>query len=393
MKQFILAHKFILLCVLCGVLFLSAVLVLILTFTGSKGVKPAVNSQVTSQVDSTNSQGEDVTNQNGETTDTDASSGSGTAGTSQANTTAGTGSNTTQPTTVTDGYQYFKDMNFEKGLRVRPIDSTGSAGILNFGDDSARSSLWTLAQHFSKYEIIGTALKTNADGSLEYANTGKMIRLFKDNGKNALRMELYADKEYAHPRQNGEGWPHILLGQDFVSYSKKKIGSFKTLNYSMDVRINYAENKMGSDYDPSLHCGQTTAYFTIQNLVGGSEDYGDYIWFGIPIFDNRKTFPEPFHLVDGGKSDATGKLIYTLGGSDFLESSYNNVNPKDGKWAHCEVDMMPYIKAAVLIGQQQGFLTHTKYEDLSVGSYNIGWEVTGTFNCSMDVKNISLIGK
>ena len=286
-----------------------------------------------------------------------------------------------------EGKQYFTDLQFSRGFL------SDSNTYLKF-DDNSQTPMWALGQNDSKHLISSAKMVVNTDGSREYTNLGKTIRMYDSYGSKALQLAVYGDKEYDRPRQDGEAWPHLLIGQVLSKRVLTPIHKYDKLIYSMDVKIGNVENCMSKeDYEPGAHCAQTTAYLTIQNLQSGSSGFGDYIWFGIPIYDSRSTFPAEFYLLDeGGKHDATGKIIYVLGGQDFLDRQYGGINPADGEWAHCEVDILPFVKQALETAQKAGHMKNTTFSDLRIGEFNIGWEVTGTFRCSMDIKNISLIG-
>ena len=299
-------------------------------------------------------------------------------------------------------YEYFKDPNFSRGIDMGCANyglNSYFRGNIYFNGNTSASPWWVGAQNFSRFEIIGTSPTNLGDGLFGYRNEGKLLGVYTDtDGSTAMRMEVYADTEFVQGEER-INWPHLLIGAEFNQTVKTKIANYDSLVYSMGVKINSCENMMSAEeYDDSKHCAQTTAYFTLQNLDRDSKGYGEFIWFGIPIFDNRSDFPGSMCIIDGdpnADSDrgATGAVIYVIGGEDMLEEIYGGVNPKDGKWATASIDILPYAKAALQMAHTKGLMTNTKWEQLCVGSFNLGWEVTGVFRCSMDVKNISLIGE
>ena len=141
----------------------------------------------------------------------------------------------------------------------------------------------------------------------------------------------------------------------------------------------------------------STAYLTLQNIDEDSPGFGEFIWFGIPIFDSRHRFPDPFRLIDGDPEEdserkATGAVIDVLGGETFLQNNYGGVNPADGEWATVTVDILPYVRETLVEAKAKGLMRHTEVEQLGMGSFNIGWEIPGVFDCSMELKNIQLTG-
>lgn len=287
-------------------------------------------------------------------------------------------------------YQYFKDTNFEKGFIIGGEEGRTS---LTFGKHLAEEPFWMMGENDTRFPIYTAPLIINGDGSMEYRNEAKCVKLFDTGFGTAVQMDCYGDVEFDHIRQDGEAWPHLLLGHDFCGSELIPLREFSSLIYQHDVVINQSENRMGDDLVRDAHVTQTTFYITLVNHTEGSLGYGDFIWFGVPVFDHRHVFPDAFHLLDvGGKHDATGKIIYVLGGEDFLKNNYGGVNPRDGKWAHCEVDVLKYVQQALDCAQSEGHMQNTKVEDLTIGHCNFGWEVTGGLRASMAIRNMSLLG-
>ena len=50
------------------------------------------------------------------------------------------------------------------------------------------------------------------------------------------------------------------------------------------------------------------------------------------------------------------------------------------------------VRETLAEAQAKGLMRRTTFEQLGMGSYNIGWEIPGVFDCSMELKNIQLIG-
>lgn len=281
---------------------------------------------------------------------------------------------------------YLTDPQFEKGLASFPPGG-GNRSVLTFGNSNGDPDVF-LAQHWSRYDIATDTLQMTANGSY-YEDSGKMVGRFKEGEKTFVRLAVFAQNEYTAPRKDGEGWPHLLLEQSF-NPDLPLVSSVKALPFSLTVRISQIKNWMGDAFNPELHTAQTTFYLTVQDHNHSSKGYLDYLWFGIPIFDARYTFPSEFYMKDGGKADCTSKMIYVPGGDEFLKTAYAGVNPADGDWATCNIDLLPYIKKAFSTAKVEGFLPNSSWEDMRLGSFNLGWEVQGTFSCCMDVCNWQL---
>ncbi|MEF2247319.1 hypothetical protein [Paenibacillus sp. IITD108] len=284
----------------------------------------------------------------------------------------------------------FDDPDFSLGFIIYPtLHSEGAKeiGRLKFDPEPA-NPVWHLAQWSSRYDIsLAKGEADEAKESYKYANEGKVVAKEYVDGEALLTLKVIGEMEYKDgTRKNGEAWPHLLIEQ--VMGDPQNVDSFSELMLNLDVRINDFEYLMTSDFDANLHAAQTTAYFGISNQNKESEGYSDFFWFGIPIFDSRFEYPPGGVIKDAGQPGASGALIYTPPGKEFLTK-----NMLDGEWETIHVDLIPYIQRAVEEGKQKGYLPKTSFEDLKITSFNLGWELPGTYNASLQIKNLELIGR
>ena len=298
--------------------------------------------------------------------------------------------------------RYFKDPDYRRGVDILCAShgvEKEFRGNVYFDVDCHEKPWWVGAQHFSRYEIIGTepAMK---DGLFGYHNDGKVLAVYDtEDGHRAIRLSVFGKNEYGEETRDDRGnWPHLLIGGEFREETPIYIHNYTSLVYTMSVRILHCENRMTPEtYREADHCAQTTAYLTLQNIDESSPGFGEFIWFGIPIFDSRHRFPDPFRIIDGdpeadAERKATGAVIDVLGGETFLQENYGGVNPADGEWATVTVDILPSVRETLAEAQAKGLMRRTTFEQLGMGSYNIGWEIPGVFDCSMELKNIQLTG-
>ena len=289
----------------------------------------------------------------------------------------------------------FEDSTFAYGLRVDSLaDKNGNKKRRTFRFEpttSGQKPIWTISQFASKFDIVGVEPQWFEDGSYGYQNEGKRISMMTDaDGDRALRLEVFGSTEYPKGEVRSD-WPHLLLCYEVNT--APCLTSVDKLVYSMDTRIVYSQSAFAEGETPTnANVSQATVYFTIQNRNTASAGYGEYFWFGLSVFDCRYDFPDNSHQLDVGDGrEATGQLIYVIGGDELLNNGYGGVNPADGEWAHLEVDILPYLRAGFEKAQENGLMQNTTYDDLGVGSYNFGWEVPGTVDCAMEMANIQLV--
>ena len=103
----------------------------------------------------------------------------------------------------------------------------------------------------------------------------------------------------------------------------------------------------------------------------------------MPIYDNRHRFPEDSQAKDFG---GTAKFIFTTALKSFTSES-----PHDGRWISLDKDLLPLMNEALQAAWASGFLSQSKKsEDYYISTMNMGWELPGTFEVEMQIRNLSL---
>lgn len=255
-------------------------------------------------------------------------------------------------------------------------------GELN-GFDAKTKPVWGLSQWSSKLPLEAAALTRSTDGALVCSNSAKSIVLGPNGTTKAdFSMAVNTGAEYgATARKSGEPWVHLLVEQEFDPPAPLK--SISAAKLHVEARLLRSRNLHRNDYTTGLHAAQFQIFFTVQNRNRESPGHGDLLWFGIPIYDNRHRFVPEFKAQDFG---GTAKFIFTPEGKTFTSASAH-----DGGWVVIERDLLPLMREALETAWARGFLKDSKqFEDYSIGGMNMGWELPGTFDVEMQVRNLSL---
>ncbi len=289
-----------------------------------------------------------------------------------------------------------------KGLGAG-IDDGKKQGIFPSSRESIGKPAWHIAQWASRYNFADPATTTTTEISkhvFEMRNPSKIFRVDSLNG--VVDMGLFASACYDKPRQKNEYWPHLLISTSFteprVPDGNCRVINIKKLTLNLDCKLlAFTDKHPGAD--PSLHAAQFLLHIVVQNLTRDDDGYGDMIWFGVPIFDNRKEIITEHFSKDRGKPDASGKFIFGM--------AHEAVRPmgttffKDGKIAAGEntspvpthADLLPWIHYAFQLARKNGFMRTTSFRDLYVSAMNLGWEMPGTYDATMRVSNLALIAE
>ena len=123
--------------------------------------------------------------------------------------------------------------------------------------------------------------------------------------------------------------------------------------------------------------------FRWQNLNRQSPGYGRYLWFGIPIYDDRSRVPAAFKAQDFG---GTSMFIFTPAGDVYTSQSAH-----DREWVTIDKDLLPLIREGLETAWKRGFLKESQsWADYRIAGMNLGWELPGTFDVELQIRNLSL---
>ncbi len=282
--------------------------------------------------------------------------------------------------------EVFRDLSLSGGLNLSAVNTAAkpleTGVVLRSGGNRAE---WRLAQWGTQFDLKDGLERDLPGGTRILRNSGKRVTVLPGGlAGEGIKLQVSGGDEFNGAlRKEGEVWPHLLLEQkiprDF------QIASLSSLDFKLSFKVDHCTNASVEALDPSLHTAQATAYWTIHNRNKESKDFGEMIWFGVPLFDARHEIPQGHQAVDAGSAYASGKFINTVEGSRFYDCPTG-----DGQWHDIACDLKPMVEEALTAAQAQGHLANTRFADLYASSFNIGWEVPGPYDCAITLKGLSL---
>lgn len=250
--------------------------------------------------------------------------------------------------------------------------------------------VWIMTQWWTPFPFSDSKFE-DTEMYYRYSNESRSCKINKEDGEITIYLNSYLEyeKRLGHSRDKAiQPWSHFLFEQDFYHpLSFRKLQAFiARLDFCID-KVNQLDE---AHYNPEIHAAQLLWYLTIKEVkkntaVDDSNPLKDnYIWIGIPIFDNRYKTIKGSQVIDKGFSGATNSLIYTISSSAYLKEEPIQL----GKYYSIDVDLLPYIKKSVRYAIRQGIFSSER--NLFVNYMNIGWEVPGSFEVESRLKNIHL---
>lgn len=277
--------------------------------------------------------------------------------------------------------QLIQDNHFRQGLILwepKPGKHL-QYGVLPGIEQNARP-IWGLSQWSSRFPIDPAAQTIDAAGFLIISNAAKCIRLGPPGAD--LSLAVNSAVEYGpKARSLDQPWFHLLVEQEFETPAfLQKLASAK---FRLRAKLLRSRNLHHNDYDPGVHAAQFQVFLTVQNRNRQSSGYGDLLWFGVPVYDNRHRHAPEFKSKDFG---GTEKFIFTPGATTFTSES-----PHDGAWIVIDQDLLPLMREALDMAWDKGFLSASKnIADYAISGMNMGWELPGTFDVELEVRDLSL---
>lgn len=275
------------------------------------------------------------------------------------------------------------DPHFQRGFIL--LEPTPGKKVI-YGElrpaDSQGQPTWQMAQWSSRQRLDASKTGRYVGGSLSWINSVKSVTLGLPGNPGAdLALGINASVEYGgRARLQGEPWVHLLVEQRFPQ--PPALANLTEARLRIEARLLRSKLLKTDNYSPGLHAAQFQIFFTLKNGRPDSPGYDRYLWFGVPIYDDRHRVPAAHKSQDTG---GTEMFIFTAGGEAFTAQS-----AQDGEWISINQDLLPLMREALATAWQRGFLAESKMlADYCIGEMNMGWEVPGLFDVEMQVRNLS----
>jgi len=284
------------------------------------------------------------------------------------------------------GRELIADPHFQRGLLLlepKPGKRIVYGAVTEAG--AVVKPVWDLGQWSTKYPLKAGASKRLANGVICFTNIAKRVCVGAPGTAEAdLSLGLNASAEYGDRarKSQAEPWVHLLAQQDIAN--PPSLTELAHCRFHVEARLIRSILRHTNDYTPSLHAAQFTVYLTVANRNPKSPGYGQYFWFGIPVYDNRSRLVPTFQARDFG---GTAMFIYTLRSDVFAKESTH-----DGQWVTFARDLLPLMRDGLKAGWNEGFMPGSvEFSDYRITGIFLGWELPGIFDVELQLRNLSLM--
>lgn len=286
------------------------------------------------------------------------------------------------------GVELLSDVNYSQGFSVIPAcrpDCPEGPRIRFYNPFSTtpnRSAIWEMVQWGSHSNMTanGTFIDDGKSRGIQWSTTDKSFTLFED-GRLQTSVNGFHEFQGQYKPTDVPGVAFLIQQTIGISAGALPLDQVTDLRWNLDSQLIHMDQHIQPGYDSSIHAAIFPLYMTIQNLVQGDPEYGKYFWLGIGTYDDRVLMSPLYVNGDNG----TGALIYSPAFSNFANESLHS-----GNVIHITGNMMPFVKLGIQAAFQRHFLNSTDLKKYYVGGMNIGWEVTGLNNGTIQYQNLSL---
>lgn len=293
-----------------------------------------------------------------------------------------------------------KDPNYRRGFGLRGLGGeqggTGVEFVADFGQ--SEPYCWTLGQWSAKYRLGDPAVSETREVAPGVFDLRCPTNHFVcDTNTKTLLFDCTTTNNYEHPRRDGEGWQHLLIETGFTDIHAPDtfthVQDLSGLTISGKVQLRRFEDHIGSDFVYDLHAAQYLLYLTVHNANPKSAGFGEMIWFGVNFFDNRHVWTEYSAAFDVGTQAlmvGIGNRPVYPGGKSFFDEAGNIIAGDDTPEYAFSIEALPMIRHAYETARKEGYFTRTGPEDLYVTGMNLGWELPGTYNVAMQMRDFDV---
>lgn len=309
---------------------------------------------------------------------------------------------------VDDGttQEMLRDLNFSRGLSVTKFHSNSSGGVpagnLDFDGKCAEGgSVWSMGQWGCTVSLMdadftreGSKLKYY-DGSKLYAFDAAKTGNISLAIKGSVEYGKDEDGNYRDRLTSTENWPHNIIGQSFL----QNLGTVKgadRIMWECEYTVTQCDRLTSYPVNRDMHAAQFQWFVSMYNNNPESESYRQSVWFGFSMFDTRSMniCPSGMAAYDGGKEDNTGMFIYMFSLAQVDDTlAWNEVTKPTsvvGQRRTVKVDVLPFIKTGLVSAQKKGAMKGATFEDMVFSSTNIGWEIPGSYDVSVDIHAMNM---
>ncbi len=291
--------------------------------------------------------------------------------------------------------ELLSDEGFENGFYVAKQDQSVGFSHGTFTDyvETGEEPSWGIAPWWSLYDLIENRDTTTDKYTLK-DDKGINTVIYNPDEK-SISMRVDATKVHngePHYVNHETWWPHLLLEQNSTTSvidKQKNTAASDKMFIELDMRITDFKDTLNTEGENQ--CGYFAYFYLMTDKAPGQK-----IYFGLNLLGKLtgSTSTTPTFSPES----AGNQYMYRVPQAAVFDGVENSFNPAAEQivvgedWKHLRVDVTHHIERAVeWANSYNAFGTPVTIEDMYFGGGNIGFEVLGNYDCTVEIKNFNMI--
>ena len=318
---------------------------------------------------------------------------------------------------INEGYtatRLMQDEGFERGFYIAKTDQT--AGHLNHGIwkeycETDEKPLWGIGPWWQgtgdgltmvdlwEDRDTTTDKYTLADkygvNTIKYNPEEKSVSM-RLNATNIYHGQPHIKDDKSTPdvdEGNYKWWPHLLIEQSrTICPIDRKRNSADADRMFIELDAKITDFKATTNPEGANVC-DFLAYFYLRT----DKAPGQLIWFGIQIFSGAN-LNMPIGKTGWSPDSAAHQYMYGIRMNTLYDGMENSFNPEKGvalvgdDWKHIRLDVTKHIETAISWANRDNiFGVQVSKEDMYFDGVNIGYEIHGNYDCTVEFKNFNMV--
>ena len=305
--------------------------------------------------------------------------------------------NASHETLIGAGYEatyLMQDSDWENGFQVGHYEH-GKVDLTQrqwtYGNEDA-APVWRVAPLWSKVDLWESRDTTTDKYTLK--DTKGVNTVVYNPEEKSVSLRLDATKVHngePHNSDTTSWWPHLLLDQPEsvpVDPVKNSV-NVDRMYIELDMRVTDFKDTINQEGDNNC---SFLAYFYLKTTKNPAAK----IWYGLTLFTgtNSSTSTTPGWAPDS----AAHMYMYAIRPADIYGGIENSFNPAKGQpvvgeeWKHIRVDITEHIDRCIeWANRDKAYGVEVSKEDLYFSGGNIGFEIWGNYDCTVEIKNLDIV--
>jgi len=305
--------------------------------------------------------------------------------------------NATHEQLLANGYEatyLMQDKGWDNGFYVSHFEQKNNVDMESRKwqyNENSEKPLWKIGPWWCQYDLWENRVEGN---KYVLADDKGINTLVYNPEEKSVSMRVNATKIYngePHDPETYKWWPHLLLDQEeSVPVDKVKNSVDADRMYiELDMRVTDFKNTTNQE---GMNVCSFLAYFYLKT----DKNPAAKIWYGLRLFTglsaDKTTTP-------GWAPDSAAHMyMYGIREADIFGGIENSFNPEKGvvavsdEWKHVRVDITDHIDRCIeWANRDKAYGVEVKKEDLYFNGGNIGFEIHGNYDMTVEIKNLDIV--